>query len=218
MNDYQINGKIYGDLVKKSDRILNTFLDQPKSTGTLLVGEKGSGKTLLAKYIFIAAKERGIHTISIQEPVIVLMDEFEKVYTTGADEHGRWRGDANYQAKLLTLLDGVYSSRKLFLLTSNSKNSMDSHMMNRPGRLYYMLEFNGLDASFVEEYCEDNLVQKEYIPAAMVEDMNRYKEGPAEVLKYLNVRPDERGNNGTVQCQLNCQWREEGQCTKDMAR
>jgi len=142
---------------------------------------------------------------SIQEPVIVLMDEFEKVYTTGADEHGRWRGDANYQAKLLTLLDGVYSSRKLFLLTSNSKNSMDSHMMNRPGRLYYMLEFNGLDASFVEEYCEDNLVQKEYIPAvtaisslfesfnfdmlkAMVEDMNRYKEGPAEVLKYLNVR------------------------------
>jgi len=108
-------------------------------------------------------------------------------------------------------------------------------MMNRPGRLYYMLEFNGLDASFVEEYCEDNLVQKEYIPAvtaisslfesfnfdmlkAMVEDMNRYKEGPAEVLKYLNVRPDERGNNGTVQCQLNCQWREEGQCTKDMAR
>jgi len=85
-------------------------------------------------------------------------------------------------------------------------------MMNRPGRLYYMLEFNGLDASFVEEYCEDNLVQKEYIPAvtvisslfesfkfdmlkAMVEDMNRYREGPAEVLKYLNVRPDERGNN-----------------------
>ena len=68
MNDYQINGKIYGDLVKKSDRILNTFLDQPKSTGTLLVGEKGSGKTLLAKYIFIAAKERGIDTIVINHP------------------------------------------------------------------------------------------------------------------------------------------------------
>ena len=140
------------------------------------------------------------------------MDDFEKVYTTGADEHGRWRGDANYQAKLLTLLDGLYLSKKLFLLTSNSKNNMDSHLMNRPGRLYYMLEFNGLDASFVEEYCEDNLVQKEYIPAvtaisglfepfnfdmlkAMVEDMNRYNEGPAEVLKYLNVRPGERGNN-----------------------
>jgi len=62
-----------------------------------LVGEKGSGKTLLAKYISIAAaKERGIPTIvinhpfhgdefnlfmqSIQEPVIVLMDEFEKIH------------------------------------------------------------------------------------------------------------------------------------------
>jgi len=120
MNDYQINGKIYGDLVKKSDRILNTFLDRPKSTGTLLVGEKGSGKTLLAKYIFIAAKETyhrdkpsipwrfNLFMQSIQEPVIVLMDEFEKVYTTGADEHGRWRGDANYQATVYTRL-GSYS-------------------------------------------------------------------------------------------------------------
>lgn len=224
MNDFQINGKIYGDLIKKSDRILNTFLDRPKSTGTLLVGEKGSGKTLLAKYISIAAaKEKGISTIvinhpfkcegffafmqSIQQPVIVLMDEFEKVYKTDG------RDGNNYQESLLTLLDGLYSSsQKLFLLTSNSKYGIDCHMMNRPGRLYYLLEFNGLDASFVEEYCEDNLLQKEYIPAvtaisglfesfnfdmlqAMVEDMNRYHEGPAEVLKYLNVQPDSsRGN------------------------
>jgi hypothetical protein len=219
INDFQLKGKIYGDVLKNSDRILNTFFDRPKSTGVLLVGEKGSGKTLLAQYISIAAaKEKAIPTIvinkpyhgdefnlflqSIQEPVVILMDEFEKVYTTNGDE--------NYQEQILTLFDGVYSSQKLFLLTCNDKYRMDYHMMNRPGRLYYMLEFNGLEASFVEEYCQDNLLQKEYIPAitaisglfqsfnfdmlkAMVEDMNRYNEGPADVLKYLNIRPDGGG-------------------------
>lgn len=84
-------------------------------------------------------------------------------------------------------------------------------MMNRPGRLYYLLEFHGLDQDFIKEYCEDNLQRKDYIQAvlataalfrsfnfdmlkAMVEDMNRYDESPSEVLKFLNVRLDSGGN------------------------
>mmetsp|Transcript_10800 Transcript_10800/g.17441 ORF Transcript_10800/g.17441 Transcript_10800/m.17441 type:complete len:400 (+) Transcript_10800:120-1319(+) len=219
INDFQLKGKIYGNVVKSSSRILNTFLDRDRSTGVLLVGEKGSGKTLLAQYIsIVAAKEKDIPTIvinkpwhgdhfnsfiqSIRQPVIILMDEFEKVY--------KMSGGDNPQEKILTLFDGVYASQKLFLLTCNDKYRMDSHMMNRPGRLYYLLEFNGLDQSFVQEYCEDNLLRKDYIPAvsaiaalfhsfnfdmlkAMVDDMNRYDESPSEVLKYLNVRPDSGG-------------------------
>merc|ERR1712013_604809 len=177
--------------------------------------------TLLAQYTsIVAAKENEIPTIvvnkpwhgdqfnsfiqSISQPVIILMDEFEKVYTKAYREE-------NYQEKILTLFDGVYASQKLFLLTCNDKSRMDTHMMNRPGRLYYLLEFNGLDQSFVEEYCNDNLLRKDYIPAvsaaaalfqsfnfdmlkAMVEDMNRYGESPSEVLEYLNVRPDSEGS------------------------
>lgn len=84
-------------------------------------------------------------------------------------------------------------------------------MMNRPGRLYYVLEFKGLDQQFVKEYCDDNLLRKDYCQAvcataalfqsfnfdmlkALVEDMNRYDESPTEVLKYLNVRPDSNGD------------------------
>jgi len=220
INDFQLKGKIYGNVVRSSSRILNTFLDRHRSTGVLLVGEKGSGKTLLAQYIsIVAAKEKEIPTIvinkpwhgdqfnsfiqNISQPVIILMDEFEKFYTMNRGE--------NHQEKILTLFDGVYASQKLFLLTCNDKHRMDSHMMNRPGRLYYFLEFTGLDQSFVQEYCEDNLLRKDYIPAvsaiaalfqafnfdmlkAMVEDMNRYDESPSEVLEYLNVRPDSGGN------------------------
>lgn len=220
INDFQLKGKIYGNVVRSSSRILNTFLDRDRSTGVLLAGEKGSGKTLLAQYTsIVAAKEKGIPTIvvnkpwhgdrfnsfvqSINQPVIILMDEFEKVYRTDGGE--------NHQEKILTLFDGVYSSQKLFLLTCNDKYRMDGHMMNRPGRLYYLLEFDGVDESFVREYCEDNLIRKDYIPAvsaaaalfrsfnfdmlkAMVEDMNRYGESPSEVLEYLNVRPDSNGD------------------------
>ena len=116
----------------------------------------------------------------------------------------------NYQEKILTLFDGLYASQKLFLLTCNDKKRLDEHMMNRPGRLYYMIEFHGLDQDFIMEYGEDNLVQKHYVAAvaasaglfqsfnfdmlrALVEDMNRYGESPAEVLKWLNISTNDGG-------------------------
>lgn len=171
---------------------------------------------MLAQYTsIVAAKENEIPTIvvnkpwhgdafnafiqSISQPVVILFDEFEKTY------------DSDNQEKMLTLFDGVYASQKLFILTCNDKYRMDDHMLNRPGRLYYLLEFKGLDQSFIKEYCEDNLLRKDYIPAveasaalfqsfnfdmlkALVEDMNRYNESPSEVLKYLNVRVDSSGS------------------------
>jgi len=215
IDDFALNGKIYGDVAKTSDRILRTFMERQRSTGVLLVGEKGSGKTLLAQYMSIAAaKENGIPTIvvnqpwhgdefnlfiqSISQPTIIFFDEFEKVYRNDHE---------NQQEKMLTLFDGVYSSQKLFLLTCNDKSRLNDHLLNRPGRIYYMLEYGGLEPDFITEYCEDNLLQKEHISSvcaisalfssfnfdmlkAMVEDMNRYGESPSEVLKYLNVRPD----------------------------
>lgn len=150
--------KIYGDCLKNTDRILNTFESRGKNTGVLLVGEKGSGKTLLMRNI---SNNSNLPTIivnssftgdefykflsDITQPVIVLFDEFEKVY------------DSDDQEKILTLLDGTYQSNKLFIITSNDKWRLDSNMKNRPGRLYYMLEYEGLDENFIREYCQDNL-------------------------------------------------------------
>ena len=79
-------------------------------------------------------------------------------------------------------------------------------MRNRPGRIYYMLDFDGLGPGFVREYCQDNLKNKDNtekvvqvsglfsqfnfdLLKAMVEEMNRYNETPAQVLKFLNARP-----------------------------
>lgn len=206
--------KLYGDIIKQRDRILATFLDRPSATGVLLNGEKGSGKTLLAKQISNKARESGISTIvinhpyhgdtfnkmiqDIEQPCIILFDEFEKVY------------DKDHQDEVLTLLDGVYPSKKLFILTVNDKFKVNNYMKNRPGRIFYNLDFTGLSENFIREYCEENLENKSHIDRlcevaslfdqfnfdmlkAMVEDMNRYNEAPQETLKILNVRPEYNG-------------------------
>ena len=211
IESFTIGTKLYGDTTRHTDRMLRTFMDRDVSTGVLLNGEKGSGKSLLAKNLSVRAAEEGIPTIvinqpwvgdrfnsliqSIEQPCVVLFDEFEKVY--GEDE----------QEQMLTLLDGVFPSKKLFVLTCNDKWRIDKHMRNRPGRIFYMLDFKGLDPDFIREYCEDRLNNKEYIERivqitgtfsafnfdmlkALVEEMNRYNEPPQEAMKMLNAKPE----------------------------
>jgi hypothetical protein len=214
IDGFEIKGKIYGDTKRNANRILNTFNDRSASTGVMLTGEKGSGKTLLAKMLSLDAQASGVPTIVINEPwcgegfnsflqmieqpTIILFDEFEKVY------------DRDDQEKMLTLLDGVYPSKKLFVLTCNDKWRVNEHMRNRPGRIYYMMDFKGLEQDFIVEYCEDNLQNKTHIQTickiammfdqfnfdmlkAMIEEMNRYGETPQEVMKMLNARPEFSG-------------------------
>jgi hypothetical protein len=208
--------KVYGDCLKNTDRVIRTFLSRPAATGVMLTGEKGSGKTLLTKNIAIELAKQGIPTIvinapwhgdkfnsfiqTITQPCAILFDEFEKTY------------DRDEQEAILTLLDGVFPSKKLFMLTTNDKYRVDFHMRNRPGRIFYMLDFKGLDSEFIREYCQDNLENKGHIEKivsiaslfsefnfdmlkALVEEMNRYDETPQESLKMLNAKPEFDGGS-----------------------
>lgn len=213
IENFDVPTKMYGDTIRNTERIINSFWDREKSTGVMLVGEKGSGKTLLSKNICVELAEQGVPTIvinhawvgdkfntliqSIQQPCVVMFDEFEKVY------------NSEEQEELLTLLDGIYSSKKLFMLTSNDKWRVDSHMRNRPGRIFYMVDFKGLDEAFIREYCYDNLAKPELktidtivciasvfgafnfdMLKALVEEMNRYGETPQEAMRILNVKAE----------------------------
>lgn len=211
IEDFDVPSKVYGNVLRQTDRVINTFNKRDKSTGVLMTGEKGSGKTMLSKNICIEMAKKGIPTIvinqpwhgekfntliqSIQQPAIILFDEFEKVY------------NREEQEQMLTLLDGVYSGRKMFILTCNDRWRIDNHMRNRPGRIYYYFDFRGVEEEFIREYCRDNLKNTSHIDTlcsiagvfsafnfdmlkATVEEMNRYDETPQEALRVLNVRAE----------------------------
>ena len=203
--------KYYGDIAKRAGRVLNTFADRPNSTGVMLVGEKGSGKTLLAKEISIAAAASNIPTILVNEPwkgdvfnkfiscinqpCVVIFDEFEKIY------------EDKDQKMVLTLFDGVFPTKKLFIVSINDRWKVDSHMKNRPGRFYYYFNFGGLEEVFIRDYCADNGMSAEYetqilnfsslfgcfnfdMLKAIVEESIRYNEPPCEVVKHINALPE----------------------------
>jgi len=211
MENFTIPSKIYGTHTKDAKRILNTFAQRSGTTGVLLCGSKGSGKTMLSKLISSKGSEKGIPTIivnaphsgdafntfldTITQPCIILFDEFEKVF------------DKDDQENILTLLDGVYGGKKLYILTTNDKWRIDVHMRNRPGRIFYLLEYNGISAEFIREYCEERLNNKQYIDQlytlsvmfdsftfdmlqAIVEEMNRYDESPSDSMRMLNTKPE----------------------------
>ena len=207
MNQFDLPYKIYGNYSDRAEKIINTFNDRNSSTGLLLTGDKGSGKTLLSKIIATKLIQNNIPIIVVNEPLcgpifnelvgkinqpaMILFDEFDKIY------------DKDEQKELLTLLDGTIQTKKLFVFTANY-GTIDEHMINRPGRIYYKFDYKGIGEDFVRDYCEDRLNNKSRIDGvtlisnsftsftfdmlqSLIEEMNRYDEEASSAIRSLNI-------------------------------
>lgn len=233
--------KVYGHLDRYTDRIMETFkYRSPANTGIMLSGVKGAGKTLLTKLISIRAAEEGLPTVLVNSAYnpdklaqfikrldtrcVIVFDEFDKTYDASIKGDNGEDIGVNVQAPLLSLLDGVYATNKLFVFSLNELASVNDYMLNRPGRVFYHYKFSTLDAETVEDVCNDKLKNKKYtkdivmlsyivhrftfdILNAVIAECNHYDESPLKFIDAMNVHVGLEGyyrfelvddNTGTV--------------------
>lgn len=197
-------------------RVQNTFNKYNKNFGILLKGTKGTGKTIAAKIISNQLElpvilittgytDMGNFINSINQDVIVLFDEFEKMYRL-FDYEDESEENAPNLANLMTLMDGVFTSdyKRLFILTTNKEYIPDA-MIARPSRIRYIKDFTDLSSATVASILNDVVTNKTLIPGlinmikrleiitidivkSMAEEANLYNTADPEFFSIFNVK------------------------------
>lgn len=191
---------------KFAKRVLDTYKKTDKlTTGVLLSGLKGSGKTLMSKWI---AKESNLPVIvvdssvcsedvegffaKISTDVCVLFDEIDKYWNT---------------RYLLGFLDGVKPTcKKLVIATCNDEKEIDKYLNDRCSRIRYKKTFESLNKEVVAgvinniifdkkqadaaaEYCMAHMsvVSHDNVIIFAEEIKNNPKDSFDEIMSFLNI-------------------------------
>lgn len=202
--------KVYGD-----QSIVNRWLtswkhNSHKNLGILLTGLKGSGKTITAQkfcidsnlpVIIISSGFSGSDFVDfITNPklgeCIIFIDEFEKIYS----EYDR----DNAQHDLLSIMDGNFSTKLIFLLTVNNEN-LNEYLVNRLNRIKYRKSYSDLEFETMEAVINDMLINKSHhesiyeffekvnmrtfdLLTNLIKEMNLFNEDAITCGMHLNLR------------------------------
>jgi len=210
-DDFTITHKLYGSTNRRAERIMTSFKQRNRPTGVLLSGDKGSGKTLLAKRVAEMALGDGFPVIistphvvrsggyvdfmnELKFPVINILDEFEKMFE-----------ENDQQNSLLTLFDGVMSAEKrLFILTVNEPRKVNDYFHSRPGRILYKYSYRGVEEEAAEEFLKDCSAPESFINefkiyhkmnpllsfdsvSAIIEEYHRFGNSFKDTIEGLNI-------------------------------
>ena len=143
------------------DRVLKNFNHSGKNTtGVLLTGDKGTGKSVTAKILAEKAKlpivvinpemeEKYLEEFfkEFDQPVCILFDEVDKSFNTN---------------KMLTFLDGMHkTAKKLVIMTANDEDNLSDYIKNRCSRIRYYRHYNMLEDAkeYAELICKEKSVE-----------------------------------------------------------
>ena len=148
-------------------KVLNYFnKTEDGTTGVMLSGLKGSGKTITAKNIALKSNlpiiliDKGFRPSLLVKlfnrladtDVCVLFDEIDKLGEDYDDDY------------LLKILDGANTSGKnLVLCTCNDPDEVSEYLKDRCSRIRYWREFDELSTSMIQSILEDKLKDKKEI-------------------------------------------------------
>lgn len=164
MEDFKIPDHITNQSDKIS-RVLTAYSAMDRSMGVMFSGIGGTGKTVMAKQISNVLREKENMPIIVidhdskedmlslmkllEQPVVFFLDEFEKVFILQDRE----------QDHFLTILDGVYTQKHLFLITINEMERVNRYLLNRPSRIRYHYKFDRVPKDIAK-----SLIRSRYIP------------------------------------------------------
>lgn len=162
-----VSEKSYGSFTRRIDKVLSTYEDIQRNLGVILSGDKGIGKSFFAKRLSKAAIDTGLPVIivdryipgianflnSIDQRCLILFDEFDKTFVNDSGESNSMNDP---QTEMLTLFDGINIGEKLFVITCNNIWTLNSYLLNRPGRFHYHFRFTYPTAEEVREYLNDH--------------------------------------------------------------
>lgn len=149
---------LYGDIERTAIRVWNTFSLSKLSTGILLTGESGSGKSLLAELICNTAIDKNIPVIyitaiSIKPELLQMLQRLSNIVLY-IDEFGKC-SNHDTQNTMLSFFSDT-NTRKLFILTENNEWMVNSFILNRPGRIRYHIDYKKVPKKIILDFLDKN--------------------------------------------------------------
>lgn len=163
---FDVPERVYGNTKELSAIIRKDWDPKGETLGTLLVGKKGMGKSLLAEDIsmeIIKLKHPVIHVtrpvtaaaiekaVELMAPCVLYLEEFEKCFTDPADI-----------PVFLNLFSSSTIKGLLVIIAANSINNvMYDPLLDRPQRLRFRINYSSIPETTVDEILTDQEVSPE---------------------------------------------------------
>ncbi len=157
--------KAYGLEVEKHISMFAERYLADGSVSAILLGQKGSGKTMTAEATCNYLLDQGLPVIYMDADIpppllhnqirdigacVLFIDEFDKRYTEREDRE-----------RLLTMFSDASLGNVSFIIAGNDKYRFSDFLLDRPSRFRYLIQYKGISPYIVKEICDKAGISKE---------------------------------------------------------